>query len=130
MLNGKTGLTASNIKYLLALNELCKSSNEVRCVCVAEFLGVSKPSVHAMTETLKEMKIINKDLYGLITYTEYGTALAKQYEEYSMTISRWVETVLPYGTDIRPAVCALMSELDSEQLNEMCCKIDEQEKNK
>ena len=51
-------LSASNIKYLLALRSLCGPSNEIRCVSVADALGISKASVHAMMNALKEKNLI------------------------------------------------------------------------
>ena len=62
-------LSASNIKYLLALRSLCGPSNEIRCVSVADALGISKASVHAMMNALKEKNLIEKNHYGMVHFT-------------------------------------------------------------
>lgn len=129
MANSKTTLTASNIKYLLVIYDLCKASGETRCVRIAEVLGLSKPSVHTMIGTLKDMELVHKDLYGTVTFTETGKELAEQYTKYFEQISSWFEAILPNSADIRPAVCAVMSEMSAELLEEMCRKITEQEIN-
>lgn len=65
-------LSASNIKYLLALRSLCGPSNEIRCVSVADALGISKASVHAMMNALKEKNLIEKNHYGMVHFTPGG----------------------------------------------------------
>ena len=72
-------LSASNIKYLLALRSLCGPSNEIRCVSVADALGISKASVHAMMNALKEKNLIEKNHYGMVHFTPEGRSLADQY---------------------------------------------------
>ena len=72
-------LSASNIKYLLALRSLCGPSNEIRCVSVADALGISKASVHAMMNALKEKNLIEKNHYGVVHFTPEGRSLADQY---------------------------------------------------
>lgn len=72
-------LSASNIKYLLALHSLCGPSNEIRCVSVADALGISKASVHAMMNALKEKNLIEKNHYGMVHFTPEGRSLADQY---------------------------------------------------
>lgn len=127
MANSRTTLTASNIKYLLVLYDLCKASGETRCVRIAEVLGLSKPSVHTMMNTLKDMKLVRKDLYGTVTFTETGKELAEQYTKYFERLCSWFEAIFPNSADIRLAACAVMSEMRAEHLEEMCEKITEQE---
>lgn len=64
MANRKSSLTASNIRYLIAIRKLCEDGNGTRCVRIAEVLGVSKPSVHTMINSLKELDLVRKDRYG------------------------------------------------------------------
>ena len=56
MANSKL-LTASNIRYLLAMKELEKSCQGLRCVDIAATLGLSKPSVHNMLDNFIEIKV-------------------------------------------------------------------------
>jgi len=126
--NRRKYLTASNIKYLLVLYELCGTSGETRCVRVAQTLGLSKPSVHTMIDTLKGRNLVHKDLYGMISLTAAGTELAKKYADYYGVISAWLEPVLCDSIDKRIAVCAILAEMSPERLQEMCMKLSEQEK--
>ena len=86
MANRKQILTASNIKYSLALYALNPDSTGIRCIRLAKALGVSKPSVHKMISTLKDMKLVRKDLYGTVSFTDTGHELARQYSGYYETL--------------------------------------------
>ena len=52
MMNAPKPLTASAIKYLLVLLELCKNETGARCMDIAGQLHVTKPSVHSMIGNL------------------------------------------------------------------------------
>ena len=52
MTNAPKPLTASAIKYLLILLELCKNETGARCMDIAGQLHVTKPSVHSMIGNL------------------------------------------------------------------------------
>ena len=79
MANTGKDLTAANIRYLLALRDLDGDQRGVRCVSIAEALGVSKPSVHAMMDTLKKLSLVDKDRYGTVRFTPAGRELADRY---------------------------------------------------
>lgn len=120
MANQKTDLTSSHIKYMLVMYNLCKVSGEIHCVRVAEALGVSKPSVHKMINKLKNMNLVKKSPYGTVSFTETGRKFAKQYSEYFEVLCAWFATILQNSTDIRLAVCAVLAEMSTEHLEEMC----------
>ena len=101
-------LSASNIKYLLALRSLCGPSNEIRCVSVADALGISKASVHAMMNALKEKNLIEKNHYGMVHFTPEGRSLADQYA------ACYEEAAL------RAALCAFLAELPPDHLGRLC----------
>ena len=84
-------LTTTNIKYLIAINQLYNKQNGVRCTDLANMLGVSKPSVHRMVETMKNTGLIDKDRYGEIFFTQEGQELAEKYSSYydSFSNSLW-----------------------------------------
>ncbi len=123
MANSKNELTVSNIRYLLVMYDLCEGGTGTRCVRIAEALGLSKPSVHAMVNTLKDMQLVHKDSYGVVSFTEQGQKLAEQYSGYFRTISGLFEALLPDSSDVRSAACALLSEIGPDHLNEMCKRI-------
>lgn len=55
---GKNKLTASHIRYLLVMKRLEQCGTGVRSVDLASELGVSKPSIHVMLNTLCEMQYL------------------------------------------------------------------------
>ena len=79
-------LTATNIKYLLAMQALDISGEGMRCVDVAQRLGITKPSVHTMMKTLIDMKLVEKPRYGTVCFTVQGKKLTEQYCRYYKTI--------------------------------------------
>ena len=128
MVNQNQPLTASNIKYLLVLYNICPDNSGTRCVRIAETLGITKPSVHTMINTLKSMELVQKDLYGEVSFTEKGLALAKRYNKYFVMISSYFGEILPKEADARTVACAVMAELPEESINVFCdrCKITKQ----
>ena len=65
-------LTAANIRYLLAIEDLDRDGKGVRCVDVAQALGITKPSVHSMVDSMKDMGLLEKPHYGVIRLTDLG----------------------------------------------------------
>lgn len=120
MANYNQPLTASNIKYLLVLYNICPENSGVRCVRIAETLGITKPSVHAMINTLKNMELVTKDLYGEVAFTKKGLALAERYNGYYDLINKFFGKILPDEKDAHSAACAVMAELSEESLCMFC----------
>jgi Mn-dependent DtxR family transcriptional regulator len=116
MANRNQILTAANIRYLLALKELCPENGFTRCVHVAEKLEISKPSVHAMMNSLKEMKLIEKDHYGTVHFTEEGFRLATLYEEYFAIVMSSLSDKFSDEKYLALAVCAFLAEIPPERL--------------
>lgn len=119
MANSKQALTASNIKYILALHTLCTDSSSVRCVNLAKMLEVTKPSVHTMMNTFKNMNLVNKDRYGTVSLTNKGKRIANQYNEYYEVVSSSLSDLLSEPDDIWCATCAVLAEVPLEHLCEM-----------
>ncbi len=82
MTNCKRIFTASIIKYLLVMQDLEQVGEGIRCADVAKRLSVTRPSVHAMMRTLKEIQLVDKDRYGSIYFTELGRALSCKCKSY------------------------------------------------
>ena len=108
-------LSASNIKYLLALRSLCGPSNEIRCVSVADALGISKASVHAMMNALKEKNLIEKNHYGMVHFT-----LADQYAACYDVLAGYLHRVSSEEAALRAALCAFLAELPPDHLGRLC----------
>ncbi len=115
-------LTASNLKYLLTLLCLDNGSAGVRCVRLADSLGISKPSVHNMMNTFIEMNFINKESYGRVVFTREGREVAERYAEYYESVETLLKKAIPCITDCSAATYALLSSLSEEELNGLSAK--------
>ena len=116
-------LTAANIRYLLAIEDLDRDGKGVRCVDVAQALGITKPSVHSMVDSMKDMGLLEKPHYGVIRLTDLGRSAADRYQVYFQTICRHFTQFLPQRQDVLAAAFALLSELKLESVVEMCTRI-------
>lgn len=123
MTNCMQPLSVANLKYLLVLRELDRDGKGVRCVDVAETLGITKPSVHSMMGTLQQMELVEKSRYGVVRFTPDGRALADRYAECLDIIGRHLGALLPQETDVRTVSCALAAQLPLGSLEQMCTKL-------
>ena len=69
-------LTASHLRYLLAIYACTRSRPQVVAIDVAKTLGVSKPSVTRMLGVLRQRGLLHQERYGKICLTEEGERLA------------------------------------------------------
>ena len=123
MANQKQTLTASNLRYLLVLRKIGCGHKGVRGVDIADSLGVTKPSAHAMMTTLKNMNLIQQSRYGAAYFTEEGEALAELYSGYYDTVFSHFQQLLPCEADASAAAWAVLSEVSRESLEIMCRQI-------
>ena len=98
-------LSASNIKYLLALRSLC---------------GPSNASVHAMMNALKEKNLIEKNHYGMVHFTPEGRSLADQYAACYDVLAGYLHRVSSEEAALRAALCAFLAELPPDHLGRLC----------
>ncbi|MBQ7086490.1 MAG: helix-turn-helix domain-containing protein [Clostridia bacterium] len=112
-------LTTTNIKYLITINQIYNTEKGVRCTDVANILRVSKPSVHRMVETMKNMGLIDKDRYGEIFFTEIGEELAAKYSRYYEAFSRQFGQFIPEDADKVSGICAFLAEFTTESIEKM-----------
>lgn len=123
----KNTLTASNIKYLLAISELSRDGAGVRCVDISKTMSVSKPSVHKMMDTLKRMELIQKDEYSVVYLTEAGQALAAQYSRRFQALFQMLTALLQTENGVRSIVCTLLADLAPDCLDEICRRLDQRQ---
>ncbi len=71
-----TSISSSLEDYLEAIYILQQSCRGTRLTDIAEFLGVSKPSVNRAISTLKDAQLLEHESYGTITLTKEGEAYA------------------------------------------------------
>lgn len=115
MANG-VKLTASNIRYLVTLLRMRESENGVRCVDLADALGVTRPSVHKKTEYLCQMGLVEKGGRGSAFLTEQGKQTARRYAQCLDGVSRILKGQLPQQQDWAVPVTALLAEIPQEHI--------------
>ena len=115
MSNSKYSLTPSAIKYLLALLELCQPDKGARCMDIAEYLQVTKPSVHSMICNLCQSGLAEKKKYGAVFLTEQGHAEAERYAAcYTLLLGRLHDALGLTDEAARSAACAVLAQLTNE----------------
>lgn len=116
MANSQT-LSASNLRYLMVMKGLSENGRGVRCTDVATELGLSKPSVHNMMHTFRDMGIIRKDTYGASFFTEAGSDLVQRYSKYVEALSGLLAGYFPQEAPLQTAVYAMVSEMPEADLD-------------
>ena len=76
--------------YLEAMLMMQEKHGYIRSIDIAEYLGVTKPSVSYTTKRLKENGYITMDKDGLITLTESGLAIANKMLDRHHTLTRFL----------------------------------------
>lgn len=116
----KGALTVSNIRYLLATRQLNPANTGVRCVNVARLLGVSKPSVHRMMDTLIGMELVEKDATGAVLLTARGAEIAVRYERYAAALEAALTELLQSQSAAHSVVFQLLARVPEETLAALC----------
>ena len=89
-------LTSSMEDYLEAVLVLQQQKGYVRCVDVAELLGVTKPSVSRAVKELAKKKYLLKKDDGTLSLTEQGQQIAQQiYEKHQFFTKQLMEAGVP-----------------------------------
>ena len=71
-------LTNSQEEYLKTIYLLEKNKQKVRVTDIAKKMNITKPSVNKALKVLKELHLINYEVYGDINLTEEGQEQAKE----------------------------------------------------
>ncbi|NCC67385.1 MAG: hypothetical protein EOM14_04185 [Clostridia bacterium] len=120
-------LSATNIKYLLVIGELEKSGSGVRCVDMAKRLGVTKPSVYTMINTLCRLKLVSKERYGTVHLTDIGREKMLLYSDCFQILFKKLEGSLELNLeDCCNAACAVLARTPESELavlrEKLCAK--------
>ena len=81
-------LTASQIRYLIAIKRLYERQGSVRGADIARELKVSKASVHRMMDFFEQVQYVKRDCGKHIVLTDDGMGKALEYEKYSMELNK------------------------------------------
>ena len=91
-----TPLTSSMEDYLEAVLVIQQQKGYVRCVDVADYLGVTKPSVSRAVKELSKKKCLLKKDDGTLSLTDSGLQIATQiYEKHLFFTKQLVEAGVP-----------------------------------
>lgn len=119
-MNTTQALSAPSIRYLITLNALDKEGG-IRCVDIADTLGVTKPSVHRMVGILCSRGLAQKVKYGMVFLTEEGRKLAGRYTAYYDILCRYFRhTFALPSEDNRNAAFALLAGISEAGIENMC----------
>ena len=106
--------------YLEAMLMMKEKHGYVRSIDVAEFLGVTKPSVSYATKRLRESGHITMDKDGLITLTDTGMAVASSMLDRHKTLTAFL---IDIGVDKETAeadACKIEHDISQQTFESIC----------
>lgn len=106
--------------YLEAMLMMKEKNGYVRSIDVAEFLGVTKPSVSYATKRLRESGHITMDKDGLITLTDTGMAVASSMLDRHKTLTAFL---IDIGVDKETAeadACKIEHDISQQTFEAIC----------
>lgn len=106
--------------YLEAMLIMKEKHGYVRSIDVAEFLGVTKPSVSYATKRLRESGHITMDKDGLITLTDTGMAVAASMLDRHKTLTAFLISI---GVDKETAeadACKIEHDISQQTFEAIC----------
>lgn len=106
--------------YLEAMLMMREKHGYIRSVDVAEYLGVTKPSVTYTTKRLRESGYITMDRDGLITLTQSGLEIAEKMLDRHTTLTHFL---LAIGVDRETAeadACKIEHDISQQTYDAMC----------
>ena len=112
-------LTSSMEDYLEAVLVLQQQNGYARCVDVAEYLGVTKPSVSRAVKELSKKKCLLKKDDGTLSLTEQGLQNAQQINEKHQFFTRQlIEDGVPHDIAAQDA-CRLEHVISETSFNKL-----------
>ena len=106
--------------YLEAMLMMKEKHGYVRSIDVAEFSGVTKPSVSYATKRLRESGHITMDKDGLITLTDTGMAIAASMLDRHKTLTAFLISI---GVDKETAeadACKIEHDISQQTFEAIC----------
>lgn len=112
-------LTSSMEDYLEAVLVLQQKHGYIRCVDVAGYLGVTKPSVSRAVKELSKKKCLLKKDDGTLSLTEQGRQIAQQiYEKHQFFTKQLIEAGVPRDIALQDA-CRLEHVISETSFNKL-----------
>lgn len=105
-------LTASQVKYLLAIAELSETRTSVSSSDIANRLNVTRPSVNKMLEVLSGKKLLEKKRYGAVHLTDLGVEISNDCGERVARLAIKLTNALGFAPDdVKRCSIILVSEM-------------------
>ena len=112
-------LASSMEDYLEAVLVLQQKHGYIRCVDVAGYLGVTKPSVSRAVKELSKKKCLLKKDDGTLSLTEQGRQIAQQiYEKHQFFTKQLIEAGVPRDIGVQDA-CRLEHVISETSFNKL-----------
>lgn len=116
--------TPSQIKYMVAMGTLCNEHDQVKSMEIANYLDVSKPSVHKMIAEFCDMGIITKNPYSFIQITPYGKKIINEYSDgYCKIMNHFHNDLDVKNETAKTTAMSIICVLSEKELNELCAKL-------
>lgn len=109
-------LTASQIRYLIAIKRLYERQGSVRGADIARELKVSKASVHRMMDFFEQVQYVKRDCGKHIVLTDDGMGKALEYEKYSMELNKRLFHSELCDSIEETAICSFLASFSSDKL--------------
>lgn len=109
-------LTASQIRYLIAIKRLCERQGSVRGADIAKELKLSKASVHRMVDFFEQVQYVKRDCGKHIVLTDDGMGKALEYEKYSMELNKRLFHSELCDSIEEMAICSFLASFSSDKL--------------
>ena len=78
-------ICAGQYRYLLSIYRLTREKQRIRCVDIANDLGVTRPSVSKMMKYMVRMELVEPDYCEAVRLTAHGRELAERcHSDYDM----------------------------------------------
>ena len=106
--------------YLETMLMMKEKHGYIRSIDIAEYLGVTKPSVSYATKRLRESGYITMDKEGLITLTESGMAIAASMLDRHKTLTQFL---IHLGVDPETAdadACKMEHDISQQTFEAIC----------
>lgn len=106
--------------YLEAMLIMKEKHGYVRSIDVAEFLGVTKPSVSYATKRLRESGHITMDKDGLITLTDTGMAVAASMLDRHKTLTAFLISIGVDKETSEADACKIEHDISQQTFEAIC----------
>lgn len=106
--------------YLEAMLIMKNRRGYIRSIDIAEYLGVTKPSVTYTTKRLRENGYITMDIDGLITLTDSGMEIASKMLDRHHTLTKFLVSLGIDEITAEKDACKIEHDISQETYEAIC----------